>query len=235
MFEKSNNKMIDDYRASILFVMLLLVICGCGGGAYSEEESIIVPDPIVDDGSGTGDDTGDDNETPISDNSLSVVTHSENNLMAIASVTTEENAQVIIEFSSQNTDTKQILKSELGKDHVFTIIGMRANTQYNLQAIITDSDNQVTETDLVTHTTGDLPADAPLVEVLTNQENSLGGITFFAATEGASTFYGVDEAGEYVWYLHGDNIPMSGSPVVKSLGDGRLMLLLTRTVWIINT
>ena len=43
------------------------------------------------------------------------------------------------------------------------------------------------------------------------------------------------KTGEYVWYLHGDNIPMSGSPVVKSLGDGRLMLLLTRTVWIINT
>lgn len=235
MFKKSHNKVISDYRTSLLFAILLVLLGGCGGGASSEEEIVIVPEPIVDDGSGAGDGTGDDNETPITDNNLSVVAHSENTLMAIASVTTEENAQVIIEFRSDNTDTKQTFKSELGKEHIFTIIGMRANSEYNLKAIITDSNNQVTETDLVTHTTGDLPADAPLIEVLTNQENSLGGITFFAATEGASTFYGVDEAGEYVWYLHGDNIPMSASPVVKSLGDGRLMLLLTRAVWIINT
>jgi len=235
LFIKSNKKMPNDYRASLVFTILIILMSGCGGGSSSEQVIDIVPDPIVDDGSGndTGSDTG--NETPISDNSLSVVSHSENNLMAIASVTTQENAQVIIEFSSENTDTKQTLKSELGKDHIFTIIGMRANTQYNLKAIITDSNNLVSETDLVPHTTGELPADAPLVEVLTNESNSLGGITFFAATEGASTFYGVDEAGEYVWYLHGDNIPMSVSPVVKSLGDGRLMLLLTRVVWIIDT
>ncbi|PAJ75256.1 hypothetical protein CJF42_06295 [Pseudoalteromonas sp. NBT06-2] len=227
--------MINDYRTSFIFVMLLFLIGGCGGSSSSEKMVDIVPDPIVDDGTGSGNDSGNDNDTPVSDSSLSVVGHSENNLMAIASVITQENAQVIIEFSSENTALKQTLKSDLGKEHVFTIVGMRENTPYNFKAIITDSNNQVYETDIETHTTGDLPADAPIVEVLTHEQNSLGGITFFAATEGASTFYGVDEAGEYVWYLHGDNIPMSASPVVKSLGDGRLMLLLTRAVWIIDT
>ncbi|OUS26169.1 hypothetical protein A9Q99_19525 [Gammaproteobacteria bacterium 45_16_T64] len=175
-------------------------------------------------------------EAPPTDNphTFSIEAHADNTLMVEASVTTENSAQVTIQFTSMDTATHQTATSAIGKAHAFTVVGLRAETQYEFVAIITDENNDTIESEPQILTTGSLPADTPTIELLTKTDNSMGGITFFAEAASTGRFYGVDEDGIPVWYLHGDDISMSASPVIRAMEDGRLMLLLNREVRIIN-
>ena len=151
----------------------------------------------------------------IGDATLSMLTH-ENTLMAIASLSLSESGRAYIEFYSDNTPVRQSELSATASDHQITVVGMRANTPYQFRAHVELDSGGHIESDLVSFTSGPLPAEAPTVSLNSQSEDSLGGITFFGAL---GTYWGVDEEGEIVWYLHGIN-ETANTAVIRQLDEG---------------
>ncbi|GAB2888591.1 aryl-sulfate sulfotransferase [Microbulbifer echini] len=165
---------------------------------------------------------------------LTLNTHPENTLMVNASVITSDNARVAIRFKSTNTDQQRTGYSELATDHEMTVVGLRADTTYRFTAVALLETGERVRSEVVEFKTGPQPTGVPRVELLNQTASSEGGITIFApSADRDSTFYGFDEAGELVWYLHG-NVPLSGAPVARNLHDGRLLLLLDGEARIIS-
>lgn len=211
-----------------IMLSLLLISCGGSGDTTSSIPPNETPTPTP---------TPSVPETPpaqdTSEHTISVNNHPQNTLMAQVAVTTTENTLVSLEYQAQGIAAKETYQSDSSKAHAFTLVGLRANTTYTITANITNEQSQTVTSQSQTLTTGALPTDAPMVELVNGSAQSNGGITFFASTTAPSRFYGVDESGEYVWYLHQD-VPMSVSPTIKVLTDGRLMLLLSREVRLID-
>ncbi len=167
---------------------------------------------------------------------MTLTAHDENTLMSRVSVTTDSNATVVIQFDADNIDAHQTARSLNDTMHDFVVVGLRAETEYTFIALVTDENGITTESEPQKFTSGALPADAPTLELLSKNEKSMGGITFFAEADAgdSSRFFGIDEEGYIVWYLQGDNIPMSASPVIRVLDNGYLLLLLTREARIVD-
>lgn len=219
----------------VSFFIFFLAACG-GSGGGSSTPAVVVVEPVTDTGSNGGNNSGngigeEDNDVT---SQLNISLHATNNLIINAQVTSEKDMKVILQFDSELVSSREVSSSELKKNHEFVIVGLRANTEYRFKTFTTDSNNNTTESEVKRITTGPLPNDAPVLELLASNDSSYAGITFFASNGASSRFYGVDEYGEYVWYLADDEISMSGSPTIKSLGNGQLMLLLAREVRIID-
>ncbi|MCO7223356.1 aryl-sulfate sulfotransferase [Pleionea sp. CnH1-48] len=167
---------------------------------------------------------------------FSVSAHPANALMVNAQITADVATQASLTFEADGVAQRIITSNNMAAEHQLTLVGLRAETQYRIKATLTDTDNNSVETAELFITTGALPNNVPNVESLTNTSQSEGGVTFFAVANDTanSMFIGVDEEGVPVWYYHND-ASMSGAPTIKSLGDGRLMLVLSREVRIIST
>ncbi len=168
---------------------------------------------------------------------LSLQTHSQNSLMAVGQVDVSEDASVIIEYTSASTTTLRTSESTSATSHTITVIGMRAQTIYTMTAVATFSDGSEVSSDAVEFTTGALPETPPTVSVTTSTGNSAGGITFFGSGVGpddSSPYWGFDEAGYVVWYLHGDYTPAS-SPVIRVVEPGVLLIFLNNSIRTITT
>ncbi|WP_444942954.1 aryl-sulfate sulfotransferase [Microbulbifer sp. ZKSA006] len=160
--------------------------------------------------------------------------HPENNLMINAKIITSSEAQVAIRINSTETERRSTDYTDWGTDHDITLVGLRADTNYRFTALARLDSGELVQSQVVNFRTGSLPEGAPPVEVTKYTDQSEGGVTIFAPSSGnGETFWGVDEAGEIIWYLHGD-LSLSNNPVVRNLNDGRLMLLLNREVRIIS-
>jgi hypothetical protein len=167
--------------------------------------------------------------------SVSLSAHSNNVLMVMANVVSSEISDVTIQFSSADTPMQQSAQSSASLEHNITIVGLRPQTSYQFTAVVTNQSGVITNSEPQTFTTPSLPFDLPDIQLTTSSENSYGGITFFAVTGADARFIGVDEAGIPVWYLHGDDIPMTtNSPAIKYIGNSQLMLLLRREARIID-
>ncbi len=168
--------------------------------------------------------------------SINVTAHPENTLMAIASVTTDSNASVSIEFTADTVQPHQTSATPSQRQHEVVVYGMRAETTYRLKAIANFADGSVAMSETVDFTTGILPVSAPETEISSSRAGTLGGITFFGISsdrEQGSTndpvYYGVDEQGEIVWYLHGgDSTPPTTS--IRQIEPGVLMVFLSNSV-----
>ncbi|MFA0813094.1 aryl-sulfate sulfotransferase [Microbulbifer epialgicus] len=233
------------FQSSLLAHFLIIVILslyGCGGSSSGDDD--IDPgngglDTPSDGSSDGGDDSGSDGDGGDDAGSnepaqLILSPHPENTLMVNASVITEENAKVVIKFESEATEPHQVTLNEFSTEHSSTIVGLRASTTYQFTTVSTYENGNVVESEPVDFTTGGLPSGVPATEVVTHTAQSEGGITIFApATTNSGRFWGVDEEGEVVWYLH-DDVPLSGTPAARYLGDGRIMLLLNSEARIIT-
>ncbi len=172
--------------------------------------------------------TIDSDETGTGGITLSAAGHPENTLMAVVEIETPEAASVYIEFSAENVESHQTAASQWGTRHEITVAGMRAETTYSLKAVAIYEDGTRATSQPVTFTTATLPEGAPTVSLISNQTGSSGGITFFGISQGPQddsdtpTYWGVDEAGEIVWYLHGDT-SASGTSFIRKGGTGELL------------
>jgi arylsulfate sulfotransferase len=166
---------------------------------------------------------------------LSLSAHDNNALIVNATISTQADAKVQLEFSSPGLSTKLTPQSPLGKEHLFSLYGLRAQTQYQVTPIISLNSGEVMTGQSQSITTAAIPYDLPQVQLISHQGASAGGLTFLSATDPAQArFFAVDEAGEVVWYLDDDTINMSVSPTVKNLANGQLLLLLSREARIID-
>jgi hypothetical protein len=171
--------------------------------------------------------------------SLSVTAHPENTLMATAHVETLSEASVSVRFTSESAGTHKTTTSDTGTVHEITVRGMRAQTVYFMTAVATLSDGTTVRSDSVPFTTGSIPVMIPEINVTASTTDSEGGITFFGTELGedsapVKTYWGVDEQGEIVWYLHGD-YQITGAPVARAVKPGVLMLFASNSLRIITT
>ncbi|MFA0812538.1 aryl-sulfate sulfotransferase [Microbulbifer epialgicus] len=165
---------------------------------------------------------------------LGLSLHPDNSLMVNASIATVSKARVAIRVKSANTKRRRTGYSNLGTEHHITVAGLRADTTYRFTAVAIFETGKVVSSEEVTFKTGSLPVGAPAINVLASTERSEGGITIFApASDENSRYWGIDEEGEVVWYLHGD-LPLAGAPVARNLGDGKLLLLLDQEARIVT-
>jgi hypothetical protein len=156
--------------------------------------------------------------------------------MAVAAVKTSSNASVHIQFETDAIQPRRTVASENSRDHEIAVYGMRAHATYRLKAIATYEDGTKTQSETIEFTTGSLPSTVPDVSLTRSSEESMGGITLFGVSSGDAqmsgsepVYYGVDEAGEIVWYLHGgDNAPMA--PNIRRIDPGVLMVFLAGSV-----
>jgi arylsulfate sulfotransferase len=178
-----------------------------------------------------------DNDSQGSDPSYSQnLTPSSNSLRFTANIVTQADAQVQMQFSTQGMPIKLTPLSALGNTHDFNLYGLRPETQYQVSGLIHLSTGDVVQTQAQTITTGALPAGLPTVQLISHDTTtSAGGLTFLSSTDAETArFFAVDETGAVVWYLDDDSINMSAAPTVKSLGQGQLLLLLSREARIID-
>lgn len=165
---------------------------------------------------------------------LILSSHPENTLMVNASVAASADARVAIRVKSADTERRRTGYSSSGTEHNITIAGLRADTTYQFTVLAIFETGEVVSSEEVAFKTGSLPVGAPAVKVIASTEKREGGITIFApASDANSRYWGIDEQGEVVWYLHGDH-PLAGAPVARNLGDGKLLLLLDEEARIVK-
>lgn len=147
---------------SILITVLLAFLTACGGSSQTSTEQVIDPAPEVIDSA--PDDNTDTDTT--AEYTFSVVSRAENSLMANVTVTTANDSTVVIQFDSVNIPVRQTLSSELGTEHSFTVVGLRANTSYSFSALSTPANGETIASDAQIFTSGAIPSDAPPLNCL---------------------------------------------------------------------
>lgn len=166
---------------------------------------------------------------------FTVSAHDSNVLMVAVKVNTSEATEVSIQIESAETETRETAISASATEHDITIIGLRPETTYQLTALMTNQSRVVKTSDPISYTTPALPFNLPDIELKTSGQDSYQGVNFFAVSGPDAKFIAVDEAGIPVWYLHDENVPMlNNSPVIKYLGDNKLMLMLNSEVRVID-
>ncbi len=171
---------------------------------------------------------------------LSLTAHPDNTLMALADIETDSGASVYIEFSADNVAAHRTAATEVATRHEIVVAGMRAQTTYSLKAVALFEDGTRKTSEPLSFTTGDLPQGAPAVTLVTNRPESAGGVTLFGISpenqEESDTpvYWGVDEEGMIVWYLHGDS-QASGSPFIRRGAPGEFLAFHQDSIWTINS
>ena len=167
------------------------------------------------------------------DVALMTIAEQENKLMALASVILPSSGRVYIEYSAENTQTRQSAYSASATEHQVNIVGLRANTTYQFKAMVELDDGSLLESASESFTTGDIPLPIPNITLNVANEESIGGITFFGVL---NTYWGLDEAGQIVWYY-----PVSssgGTMVIRHLKQGgfagNLLIFLRDELRVIN-
>ncbi|WP_444902580.1 aryl-sulfate sulfotransferase [Microbulbifer sp. SSSA007] len=166
-------------------------------------------------------------ETTLGAVELILSPHPDNSLMVNASVVTASNARVAIRFNSADTERRRTAYTDFGTDHNRVVLGLRSDTTYQFTAVAVFESGENILSEAVEFKTGPQPTGVPEVNLLAKNEQGEGGLTIFAPSGNTgSTFWGFDEEGELVWYLHGD-LPATGTKIARNLHDGRLLLLLS--------
>jgi arylsulfate sulfotransferase len=164
------------------------------------------------------------------DYSINLDSHPDNSLMAMVNITATVPVKISVAYGIESTGAfpLQVTASGLALNHQLTLVGMRANTEYAVKVTFELANGQKQVADIRTHVTGNLPANAPEVTLMNSEANHFGGITFFGAGVGARTdpaapaYWGVDEEGEIVWYLH-DTHFARGNPIIRQHSNGNLL------------
>ncbi|MCB0962411.1 MAG: aryl-sulfate sulfotransferase, partial [Acidimicrobiales bacterium] len=135
-------------------------------------------------------------------------------LTGVVEVTTAEPATVTV-VATSDRDPVEPPATELGTDHEVALLGLHAETDYDV-AVTATTDAGETETLDLTFTSGSLPADLPHLDVTVSEPDAMAaGITLFnvrwwgdsetatcatAPPDDIGLILGLDAAGEVVWY-----------------------------------
>ena len=182
---------------------------------------------------------------------LSLQTNPNHPLTALAnvSVSTEEGADEValsdirIEINFWADDEGIPLQNtgseEAETPHEITLVGMRSETEYFVQAVATwgDDDDYTTSSSIETVTTGELPADIPVATAEALDPDQMShGLTIFGIHGSDIYSVAVDEAGEVVWYYRGELGYTEATTLrdITLLDDGNLLVLLQRYAEIIT-
>lgn len=210
-----NTKNVRPVRFFFLLIALSSAITGCSSSNNGSSDSSA--------------------STSLTDYDFSLSAHENNVLMVKVDIKSKQEVEAFITFESAETGVQTTAKNNASTEHSITVVGLRPETQYQFTSVMTTQSGEVITSTPQSYTTPSLPFDLPNIELKSNTENSYSGVTFFSITGPNARFIGLDNAGQPIWYLHNNDVPMlSGSPTIKSLGEGKLMLLLNREVWVIN-
>ena len=105
-------------------------------------------------------------------------------LTGVVEVTTAEPATVTV-VATSDRDPVEPPATELGTDHEVALLGLHAETDYDV-AVTATTDAGETETLDLTFTSGSLPADLPHLDVTVSEPDAMAaGITLFVVPAGA--------------------------------------------------
>ncbi len=173
---------------------------------------------------------------------VNAVQDPDNTLIAHVTVSAPTATGVVLTVTSAETAPREILAQDAAASHEFTVVGLRADTEYTFEASIPDAPAGDAAT--TSMTTGALPGNAPRAEVVRTAgdagENPTAGITFFGLTAPGSyedptdmpdgpIFWGVDPQGAVVWYLNSDKTT-NRAPLIRTAGDGTLLAFFKDTI-----
>ena len=118
-----------------------------------------------------------------------------------------------------------------------TLVGMRSETEYFVQAVASLGDDYITSSNIETITTGSLPEDISVVTTqMTDPDNMSSGFTIFGVHGSDIYSVAVDESGEVVWYYRGE-LGYTEATTLRDItlnDDGNLLVLLHKYVEIIT-
>ena len=141
----------------------------------------------------------------------------------IVSIETPIATAVELLVESQGTAARTIQSTTESEFHEFTVVGLRAETEYRFTATAGD------ETLTTAATTGSLPTAVPPVQVLQEARGtSNDGITIVGrrptdrASETGPVYFGFDSEGHIVWYLPQQDTVPEGE-ILRDLGDGHIV------------
>lgn len=155
-------------------------------------------------------------------------------LSAYVDVTTPSAWPVRVAFWSARAPPQTTGASAASTSHTITVVGMRADTAYSLQAIAYPAGADPIEGPVMSFVTGPLPAGTPSVAVTTfDAARVQPGVTLFGVAAGlmptaanGPIYIGVDAEGEIVWLYSDDGAQVSPDRDVRQLADGNLVLAL---------
>ncbi len=163
-------------------------------------------------------------------------------LVARVEVSAQTPTGVELSVTSDDTEPRTITSADAATTHDLTVVGLRADTEYTVEASSTD--DAALEPVSGSVVTGALPSNAPSAGVVEAAEGAAtgpdAGITFFGLTAPGSyedptdlpdgpVFWGVDPQGEVVWYLDSDETT-NRAPLIRDGGDGTLLAFFEDTV-----
>ncbi|MGL5811258.1 MAG: aryl-sulfate sulfotransferase [Nocardioides sp.] len=197
---------------------------GCGSGDTSESAAEVTTQTSASSASG-----------PVE---VEVTPDPDNSLILHVEVRTDEPSGVVLQYASADTAQRALTSSAKQNVHGFTVVGLRAETEYAFAAArlnpgAKQDDKMTEESAPVSFPTGALPEGVPEVEASTSAPSGEGqgsesGITFFGVggqagqpAEGPE-YVGVDPDGQVVWYLDSEE-RANPNPVIRDLGNGEVL------------
>lgn len=154
---------------------------------------------------------------------MTVVENPRSTLSAVVSVETSESVQVAVRFWREGGDVVETGRTAAGTAHELTVVGMRADTGYTVQAVAYVGGRAVTGPSQVFET-GSLPSGFPAFEVEVIDEAAVSdGVTMLGfGMGGGIAYFGVDGEGEVVWYYAESEIAQDRT--IEQLEDGSFLI-----------
>ena len=156
---------------------------------------------------------------PIRDVQATITSY--NTLVAAVVVTTNVQAAVAVRYRRAGSPYRWTNSTAVGRRHELTVVGMRAETIYQLQAVAT-IDGVKTYAPPIQIETGSLPGDIRDFSVVVYSAADVSpGFTLFSVDDGngPSPEVAVDEEGDVVWY----SFENGGDCDVKLMSSGDLL------------
>jgi hypothetical protein len=145
-----------------------------------------------------GEDPGDDDISLV----LELEENPNSSISFLTTATSSEAASVQVAFWSEETAQRQTGWSSDGLEHHFSLIGMRAETEYSVQATLSTADGQFAESEVYTVSTGALPDEIVSYSVDILDDGAVQpGLTFFGPAVDLIHSVALDSEGEVVWYF----------------------------------
>lgn len=163
---------------------------------------------------------------------LALADNPESTLSALATVDTNWECRVELEFWSDDVPPQRTWRSPAGRVHQLPVVSVRAETTYTVRAIAFVDGVEAGVSAEHDFTTGMVPPEIlPFdVEVL-DASRVQPGVTMFVPIEvpfdffaETLTYVGVDTAGEVVWYYQTDIETPRVNPITRLLPDGTLLI-----------
>jgi hypothetical protein len=157
---------------------------------------------------------------------LEIEANPNSSISFLATATSGEAASVQLAFWSEETAPRQTNWSSDALEHPFSLIGMRAETEYFVQGTLSTSDGQSAQSEVYSVTSGALPEEVADYDLdILDADAVQPGFTFFGPSVDGVHSVAVDSEGEVVWYYEDTETEADYlNRSIKLLDKGELML-----------